>query len=210
MPEKEYQRLARPRSRSEFAVAFISRSSLWLGKDHLLCVEASGYTETYKRFHFRDIQAITFMATKRRAIWNWIWGVPTTISLVLLLASLPYTGSAGPNSNLGEIVFFACLTAIFAAALLINSFLGPSCICHLRTAVQMEELSSLNRLRRARKVLNRVRPLIAAAQGELAPGEIPVRLRAAVASPDSATQSPGVSTAPPPAADRPDAPPVIT
>jgi hypothetical protein len=210
VPEKEYQRLTRDRSRSEFAIAFISRSSLWLGKDHLLCVDTSGFTETYKRFYFRDIQAVILMASKRRAIWNWVFGSPTAIFLVLLLGSLPYTGSTGSNSNLGEIVFFAFLTSVFAVALLINNILGPSCTCHLRTAVQMEELPSLNRLRGARKVLNRIRPFMVAAQGELSPGEIPARLRAAIGSPDSATMAPGISAAPPPDADRPDAPPVIS
>jgi len=206
MPDQEYQRLTRTRSRT----AFVSRSSLWLGKDHLLCVDSSGYTETYKRFHFRDIQAVTFMATKRRAIWNWVLGPVSAIFLVLLLASLPYTGSTGPRSNLGEIVFFAFLGFVFAVPLLINNLLGPSCICHLRTAVQIEELSSLNRLRRARNLLNRIRPLIVAAQGELSPREIPDRLRAAVGSPDAATPAPGVTASPSPTTDRPDAPPVIT
>jgi hypothetical protein len=206
MPENEYQRLTRARSRT----TFISRSSLWLGKDHLLCVDSSGYTETYKRFYFRDIQAVILMASKRRAIWNWVLGPLTAILLVLLLGSLPYTGSTGPNSNLGEIVFFAFLGFVFAVPLLINNLLGPSCVCHLRTAVQTEELSSLNRLRRARKLLNRIRPLIAAAQGELSPGEIPARLRAAVGSADGTTMTPAVSAAPPPDANHPDAPPVIT
>lgn len=210
MPDKEYQRLTRTRSRSEFAVAFISRSSLWLGKDHLLYVETGGYTETYKRFYFRDIQAFLLVATKRRAIWNWVLGPLSAIFLVLLLASLPYTGAAGPRSNLGEIVFFAFLGFVFAVPLLINNLLGPSCICHLRTAVQMEELSSLNRLRRARRLLNRIRPLIVAAQGELSPGEIPARLRAAVESPDGATRASAVTASPSPTTDRPDAPLVIT
>jgi hypothetical protein len=111
---------------------------------------------------------------------------------------------------LGEIVFFAFLGFVFAVPLLINNLLGPSCVCHLRTAVQTEELSSLNRLRRARKLLNRIRPLIAAAQGELSPGEIPARLRAAVGSADGTTMTPAVSAAPPPDANHPDAPPVIT
>jgi len=204
MPEKEYQRLARDQPRSRFAIAFISRSGLWLGKDHLLCVDSSGYTETYKRFYFRDIQAIVIRATNRRAIWNWIWGVPTNIFLLLLLGSLPYTGSAGPNSNLGEIVCFAFLTSVFALALLINSLLGRACVCQLRTAVQIEELPSLNRLRRARKVLNRLRPLITAAQGgQLSPEIISDWMR-------TGTQTSAAAAAPGPAADHPNAPPVIS
>jgi hypothetical protein len=190
MAEKEYQRLT-----SMSRIAFVSRSSLWLGKDHLLCIDSNGYAENYKRFYFRDIQTVTFMASKRRFIWNWVSGAPTAIFLVLLLGALPYTGSTGPGSNLGELVFFGFLTFVFALVFLINNLLGPSCICHLRTAVQTEELPSLNRLRRARKLLNRIRPFITAAQGALSPEEIPARMRAAVLSP---------------AADRPDTPPILS
>jgi hypothetical protein len=199
MPEKEYQRLTPARSRT----TFVSRSSLWLGKDHLLCIDSSGYTETYKRFYFRDIQTVIIVKSKRRVIWNWVLGPLTAIFLVLLLGSLPYTGSTGSNSNLGEIVFFAFLGFIFALPLLINNILGPSCVCHLRTAVQIEELPPLNRLRRARKALNRLRPFMVAAQGGLPPEEISARMRAAVASPDSVAPRPTV-------ADNPDAPPVIS
>jgi len=199
MPEKEYQRLTPARSRT----TFVSRSSLWLGKDHLLCIDSSGYTETYKRFYFRDIQTVIIVKSKRRVIWNWVLGPLTAIFLVLLLGSLPYTGSTGSNSNLGEIVFFAFLGFVFALPLLINNILGPSCVCHLRTAVQIEELPPLNRLRRARKALNRLRPFMVAAQGGLPPEEISARMRAAVASPDSVAPRPTV-------ADNPDAPPVIS
>jgi len=205
MAEKEYQRLT-----AMTGVAFVSRSSLWLGKDHLLSIDSNGYAETYKRFYFRDIQEITFMATRRRFIWNWFLGAPAAVFLALLLGSLPYKGSAGPNSNLGEIVLFGFLTAICVLPFLINNLLGPTCICHLRTAVQTEVLSSLNRLRRARKTLNRIRPFIAAAQGALSPEEIPARMRAAILSPAEATTATGASPVPPPATDRPDAPPVLS
>jgi hypothetical protein len=47
----------------------------------------------------------------------------------------------------------------------------------VQTAVQNESLPSLNRVRRARRILNRLRPLIASAQGELAPKEIAARFQ---------------------------------
>ncbi len=49
------------------------------------------------------------------------------------------------------------------------SFLrGPTCRCTLSTAVQTQDLPSLNRVRTARKVLARIRPFIEAAQRETA------------------------------------------
>jgi len=206
MPEKEYQRLTRARSRSAFAVAFMSRSSLWLGKDHLLCVDSSGYTETYKRFYFRDIQAFTLVATKRQTVWNGVLLVP----IVICLAGLATNLSFPPRGEAATIITWAIFTVIFIVAFLIHNLLGPTCICHLRTAVQTEELPSLNRLRRVRKVLERIRPFIIAVQGELPPEEISFRMRAAVGSPDSATMAPSVPASPPPGANRPDAPPVIS
>ena len=46
----------------------ISFSCFWPGKDHLLCVDTSGYTETYQRFYFRDIQTVILMASNRRGM----------------------------------------------------------------------------------------------------------------------------------------------
>ena len=45
------------------SIVSTSRASLWVGKDHLLCIDTNGYTETYKRFYFRDIQAVILRKT---------------------------------------------------------------------------------------------------------------------------------------------------
>ncbi len=37
--------------------------TLWMGADHLLLVDRTGYTESYKRFYFADIQAIVVRRT---------------------------------------------------------------------------------------------------------------------------------------------------
>jgi len=169
MAEKDYQRLTWARLRRMGAfTAFAARSSLWLGKDHLLGVDSTGYAEEYKRFYFRDIQAVTLVATKRRMIWNWVLGVPLAGCVGAWGVDLVATQSMG---TAGMIVG-AVVTLLLALPLLINNLSGPSCACHLRTAVQSEMLPSLNRLRRARRVLNRIRPLIEAAQGRLSPEEI--------------------------------------
>ena len=76
MADSEYIRLARARMKSGFQVATSNRSSLWLGKDHLLCVETTGYTETYKRFFFRDIQVLTLRRTYRRLLLSVFLGLP--------------------------------------------------------------------------------------------------------------------------------------
>jgi hypothetical protein len=203
MAIREYQRLTRTRNRHLFSFAISSRTSLWLGGDHLLCIDTNGYTETYKRFYFRDIQAFTLTSSKRRLIWNLVLGFLTVPCLAGLVTTLLST----PGADAGAIVGWSVPTFVFGVPLLINNLLGPACVCYLRTAVQVEELASLSRWRKARNVLARLRPLIAAAQGELAPEEIPARLRELAAAPAPGDAAP--ETAPKFVVDDPNVPPRI-
>lgn len=187
MAEKEYQRLTRARLRRTGALAvFATRSSLWLGKDHLLCIDSTGgYAEEYKRFYFRDIQAITLRKTKRRPILNWILAVPLAMcSAVLIVGLVDISRRPFQTDDYWGFVGWGTPFALVLGLMIINTLRGPGCVCHLRTAVQTEVLPSLNRLRRARKVLDRIRPLVAAAQGTLSPEEIASHL-ANPASPDA-------------------------
>jgi hypothetical protein len=181
MPKTEYQRLTRSRPRGGISVAVASRTSLWLGTDHLLFVESNGYTETYKRFYFRDIQALMVQRTQTFTIIN----VAFTIPFVLFMASAMVTQTTGLR------IFLFSMAGFFAFIVLINLLRGQTCRSFLRTAVQIEQLPPLSRVRRTQKVFLRVRPLIAAAQGgELAPQTIPNLIREQIQS--SATESQGV------------------
>jgi hypothetical protein len=191
MAEKQYHRLTWARHRRQSGVVVLAvRSSLWLGKDHLLCVDSSWYSETYKRFYFQDIQGVTIRLTLRRQVWNWVLGVPTT----LCVAGWGYDLLVSGSPSLASIITSVVMTLLFAVPLVINNLLGPTCACQLRTAVQTEELPSLCRLRKTRRILDRLRPLIAAAQGQLAPEEIPTRMREweAAAAASSAAPATGV------------------
>ncbi|SPE60175.1 conserved hypothetical protein [Verrucomicrobia bacterium] len=168
MAEREYERLTRSAARARFAVISAERCSLWLGKDHVLSIDTNGYRESYKRFYFRDIQAVIIRQTDYGKIAGLALGV--VAGLLGLFAFL--SGHAG-HPVLAYIQ--GVVAALLAAILVLNLAGGPTCTCQLRTAVQVEELPSLGRLRRARRVLARLRPLIAQAQGELAPGEAPAR-----------------------------------
>ncbi len=201
MPKKEYHRLTRARSRSGFNIVSASRSSLWRGGDHLLCIDSSGYTESYKRFYYRDIQAITIVATKRRVVWNWILAIPTILCLALLFSALSFRNYWED----GIVIVYTVSALLFGVPLLINLVRGPTCTCYLRTAVQTEELPSLSRVRRARKALDRLRPLIAAAQGNPpAPEELSARMQELV---ETVAGNPAVNIPASPAANNPAAPP---
>ena len=68
MARKEYKRIGGRGSRRR---QFFTRNTLWLGADHLLQGEHTGYTEEYKRFYFRDIQGITVKRITAFCIGRW-------------------------------------------------------------------------------------------------------------------------------------------
>jgi hypothetical protein len=163
MAEKEYRRLTRSRSRTAFSIVSTSRASLWVGKDHLLCIDTNGYTETYKRFYFRDIQAVILRKTVE---WHII-----SVILSLIVGGFGLIALLGGNAAVAWI--FGTIAGLFGLLLLLNIIGGPTCSFHMRTAVQVEHFPSISRVRVARRMLTRLRPLIASAQGQLAPEEIP-------------------------------------
>ncbi|MGA9875475.1 MAG: hypothetical protein WBQ21_06680, partial [Solirubrobacteraceae bacterium] len=156
------------------------------GDDHLLFVENSGFTETYKRFYFRDIQAITIRRTTARRLWNWFLGGGCVVCLIFCDFKMLSAGHPGAGTIV--LLVFAALLGI---PLLINNLLGSTCAGQLRTAVQVEELPSLCRLRQTRKVLDKIRPLIVATQGQLTAEEVSARMQETVAD---ATAQPSAPT----------------
>jgi hypothetical protein len=144
---------------------------LYLGADHLLQVFSTGFTETYKRFYFRDIQAITIRKTIVGKIVNAVLG-----AILIAFAAFALSTSDTAALVLGSIA------ACFAGLLGINLAWGPTCTCYLRTAVQNEKLPSLSRLRRARRVLSHLQPQILAFQGGISDEEIRSRLGGGVPS----------------------------
>jgi hypothetical protein len=193
MPEIRYKRLARARARRTFAAAFSSRVGLWLGPDHLLCVETTGYWEAYKRFYFRDIQAIIIRESQRRLIWNAVLTIPLVICLVGLLVSL-----TSRTLDPGVAIPWSLFAAVFLVPFVMNNLRGPACVTQLRTAVQTEDLPCLSRLRQTRRILERLRPLINAAQGGEVPPPNPVGPQTEVAA--AVAPAPAAPVPPPPGA----------
>lgn len=150
---KEYNRLP-----GKKRGPFWGYDTLWLGKDHLLRIDSKVFVENYKRFYYGDIQAIVTRKTAQGKILNILLGLLGGLFIFLAV-------------QLGEIglTVFGILAGLTLFSLLINWLRGPTCVCHLHTAVQTEKLPSLNRLRTTRKAMNRLRPLIEKAQGAITP-----------------------------------------
>ena len=128
---------------------------LFVGSDHLLLVITSGYVELSKRFNFRDIQSIIIQESPVRLIWNWVLGFGFAASALFLVIAW----SDFPSRMLG-----VGFTALFSIPLIINNARGPTCACHVQSAVQRERLYSLSRTRKARRFLDKVTPRLLEAQ----------------------------------------------
>jgi hypothetical protein len=80
--------------------------------------------------------------------------------------------------------------ALCFTLLLVNALRGPTCVSDIHTAVQSRRLYSVNRLRRATRLLDLLRPLLLAAQGQVTSDELRQRI-------DAARQSAFSNAAPP-------------
>ena len=139
----------------------LARVRLWEGPDHLLAVTSWPSGEGYRRFFYRDIQAIIVRQTARR-----LW-----INVVLLVLALI---SAGPivafgDRDTGTLIGAAIVAGFWFFFILINSLMGAACDTQIQTAIQTERISSLSRLPTVQKVLARIQPRIVEAQAEPAP-----------------------------------------
>ncbi|WP_138223126.1 hypothetical protein [Nibricoccus aquaticus] len=137
---------------------FGTYKSLWLAEDHLMQVDSSGYTESYQRFQFSDIQGFFVMSSSRRAYWNLIW------ILWAVIAGIPVLSSVVDAEMPGVSLVFLFIATVF---LIWNNALGPSCRVYLVTKVQTLHLGALARRRKANRVLGRIQPLIESAQRSL-------------------------------------------
>jgi hypothetical protein len=132
-------------------------ASLWMGSDHLLSVKALRIREEYKRFHFRDVQAIVVARAPRFHV-----STPDLLIAVLWLAAYLFTVNLRPHMTW---ILWSLAAALVLAWVLISA--RWSCRCRIYTAVSREELPSIDRIWTARKFLDRITPRIAEVQGVL-------------------------------------------
>jgi len=138
---------------------FLFGSSVWLGSDHLLLVKSARFREEYKRFYFRDIQAIVTASAPR-------FHISTRSVLIAVLWWIAFGSAKALESRHHLSLTWICWT--LAAALLIAWVYvsaGWSCRCCIYTAVSSDELASLYRTWTARRFLKKVEPYLAQAQG---------------------------------------------
>lgn len=136
------------------AVAPFERRSLWLGPDHVLSVRTLPFSEHYRRYYFRDIQAIVL--TESGSSWAY-YLYASAAFLLLMFLLLGYTWHP----------VWAALCGITGTIFLTVGLRVPNCACYLQTATGVQRLPSLGRSRAARKALAILKPAIEAAQTRL-------------------------------------------
>jgi len=140
--------------------------TVWMARDHLLLVSRTGYTENYKRFYFRDIQAVIIRKTSTAFVGN----------IVLSILALGFVLLAVAVSDASFTIVWAMVGGIFAFFFLLSLWRGSSCVTHIKTAVQTEQLAAWNRMRAARKGMAMIRPRLLEAQGQMPPEELKARI----------------------------------
>lgn len=136
----------------------ISRSSLWIGPDHLLLVVEAGFREDYRRFYFRDIRGIAVARTNAGRNWN--------IILALLVVAAALVGLATRPIGLP---IAAAAAGLLLTAMLLNTIRGATCACTIHTAVQTCRLTAINRIPRYRQAIAALHPRILASQTDADP-----------------------------------------
>jgi hypothetical protein len=140
---------------------FFRRNTLWLGPDHLLLVDSTRFSETYKRFYLPDIQTIIIRKTPRFVL-PYYWLLLAIGALILLVIGL--------NPFRGRFFWPAVVLLAAVAFYLYAASMFQSCTCHLITRVSRVELGSLFRLHTARQFVDLLAPRILEVQGQLPEG----------------------------------------
>jgi hypothetical protein len=135
---------------------FLFGSSVWLGSDHLLLVKSARFREEYKRFYFRDVQAIV-VAKARRFHISTRAAVIAALWFATLGFGMHYAGWSWAHGLVG----FLTVNAWFYVSIM------RSCRCRIYTAVSSDDLPSLYRTWTARRFLKKVEPYLAQAQGAI-------------------------------------------
>ncbi len=142
------------------------RHSLWMGADHLLRVRAHPFAEEYRRYYFRDIQAIVLTELPNTAA---LYGFIAAAFLAAITGMLLY--SRHP--------VWASMCGLSAVLLFFLSWRRPTCACYVKTLVSTEKLPALRRIRKAQRAIALVKQEIESVQGRWA-GETPATHRSGI------------------------------
>jgi hypothetical protein len=129
------------------------RYTLWLGHDHLLYISIGIFVEEYSRFYFRDVQSVIIHKTNSWNLWNIVLGCLAALFLIMTVSSADI-----------ERIVFGIMAGLVIVILVINYVRGPTCACYIQTAVQRKKLHSINRMKKARLIMDTLKLLVLQSQ----------------------------------------------
>ena len=151
------------------ARSFVGGDRIWFGRDHVLLVTSTGISETYKRFFFKDIQAVQILKTHSHRIKWFLLGV---VFLAAVTAGV-WSGISAATIYSPGLIISAAIALVMLCMLLWQFSKGPSCQCFIYSSVQKEKLRPLKTLKTANRFLKKLIPEVETVQGEMALPEIP-------------------------------------
>lgn len=183
---RAYLKLA---SAHQFGVTRGGWLALYLASDHLLLRRTSGFVQTYRRFYFGDIEAITIAESVRGIFQGAALGLGVFVCAIVLLMR-------------GWHIVNAIVGGVFLLLLALHLWRGRTCRAQLQTRVQRQPLP-LRRVSKALRVVALLSPKLAEAQANLPPPEV---VEPTIASAASATIA-ASDVVPPPLPERRMSPP---
>ena len=130
-----------------------TRSTIYIGEDHLLHAKQIMIFEKYRRFYFSDIEAISFSKSNRWIWFSVVWGFLLFCSLFWYLGHQTWCYIAG-----------ALFCLVFGGLLLSNLMAGRTYVVNIQTAAQIRRLRPVERENQLIKFQQTVVPIIMQAQ----------------------------------------------
>ena len=146
---------------------------MWVGDDHLLHIDNSRFHESYQRYRYDEILAITHAQRESYVL----------LLAVLLVLSVFMAAVAMWSGGFGMRIFWGLVIGAPVAAIVRELARGPRCYCEIHTAVGRRRLNAITRVVRARQLIDRLEPLIRAAQGEGMADAVPRETASTIAPP---------------------------
>ena len=153
------------------------RHSLWIAPDHLLRVRAHPFAQEYRRYYFKDIQALVLTESPNPAVY-FLYGFAAFFGLLCVLLF----------SSKHQV--WGTLLALPTILLLYIAWRIPECVCRIQTRVSADWLPSLGKLRSAHRSIARIQQAVEGVQGQLEHGTGPSQAQTAPPTLPSAISEP--------------------
>lgn len=166
------------------SLSLLTPSLVYLGADHLLVMDCSGFEERYRRFFYTDIQAIVIRKTASGRVMNLVLGFFSALFLI----------GAAALGNEG-LVILGAVGVLLLILLVVNVVQGPTCAVFIKTRVQLHRVKAFSRLASTHRCVEDLFRRIQQAQASLGPSaavspDSVLTGRSSVSAPESSGSSP--------------------